>query len=213
MGDPKQHMKQQQPRNYDFWMFQFNLGPPPPGRGVKTLPGSKSQKRVSGRVSGAVSEGPGQQLFNFRSPAVHWMARTSSLNCLSCRNLYQTPHSLNPSPLFTENPFFSLKSASSDPLPKNRLLTTTFQNLNVPIQPPEVPRRWQPWNDDFPTWPSLRSNSGTHNNRQTTTIPSAQEHHPKTRFFIPTEPLKSLKKKKGKHTKKRKSSQGKKQGK
>ena len=34
------------------------------------------------------------------------MARTSSLNCLSCRNPYQTPHSLNPSPLFTENPFF-----------------------------------------------------------------------------------------------------------
>ena len=34
------------------------------------------------------------------------MARTSSLNCLSCRNPYQAPHSLNPSPLFTENPFF-----------------------------------------------------------------------------------------------------------
>ena len=34
------------------------------------------------------------------------MARTSSLNCLSCRDPYQTPHSLNPSPLFTENPFF-----------------------------------------------------------------------------------------------------------
>ena len=50
--------------------------------------------------------GLGQQLFNFQSPAVHWMARTSSLNCLSCRNPDQTPHSLNPSPLFTENPFF-----------------------------------------------------------------------------------------------------------
>ena len=24
-GNPKQHMKLQQPRNYDFWMFQFNL--------------------------------------------------------------------------------------------------------------------------------------------------------------------------------------------
>ena len=34
------------------------------------------------------------------------MARTSSLNCLSCKNPYQTPHSLNPSPLFTENPLF-----------------------------------------------------------------------------------------------------------
>ena len=51
------------------------------------------------------------------------MARTSSLNCLSCRNPYQTPHSLNPSPLFTENPFFFTESASSDPLPKNRLLS------------------------------------------------------------------------------------------
>ena len=46
------------------------------------------------------------------------MSRTSSLHCLSCRNPYQTPHSLNPSPLFTENPFLSLKSALSDPLPK-----------------------------------------------------------------------------------------------
>ena len=34
------------------------------------------------------------------------MPRTSSLNCLSCRNPYQTPLSLNPSPLFTEKPFF-----------------------------------------------------------------------------------------------------------
>ena len=24
-GNPKQHMKLQQPRNYDFWMLQFNL--------------------------------------------------------------------------------------------------------------------------------------------------------------------------------------------
>ena len=28
--------------------------------------------------------------FSFHMPAVHWMARTSSLNCLSCRNPYQT---------------------------------------------------------------------------------------------------------------------------
>ena len=25
LGNPKQHIKLQQPRNYDFWMFQFNL--------------------------------------------------------------------------------------------------------------------------------------------------------------------------------------------
>ena len=46
------------------------------------------------------------------------MARTSSLNCLSCRNPFQTPHSLNCLPPSTEKPFFSLKSASSHPLPK-----------------------------------------------------------------------------------------------
>ena len=65
-----------------------------------------------------LGSGFGQQLLNFRSPAVHWMARTSSLNCLSCRNLYQTPHSLNPSPLFTENPFFHWKVLRRIPCPK-----------------------------------------------------------------------------------------------
>ena len=65
--------------------------------------------------------GWGQQLFTFQSPAVHWMARTSSLNCLSCRNPYQTPHSLNCLPPLHWKTFFSLKSASSHPLPKNRL--------------------------------------------------------------------------------------------
>ena len=34
------------------------------------------------------------------------MARTSSVNCRSCRNPYQTPHSLNASPLLTEKTFF-----------------------------------------------------------------------------------------------------------
>ena len=64
--------------------------------------------------------GFGQQLFNFRSPAVHWMARTSSLNCLSCRNPYQTPHSLNPFPLFTENPlFFTEKCFVGSPAQKS----------------------------------------------------------------------------------------------
>ena len=59
------------------------------------------------------------------------MARTSSLNSLSCRNPYQTPHSLNPSPLFTENPFFLPKSASSDPLPKNRLLKKAHKHKEM----------------------------------------------------------------------------------
>ena len=53
------------------------------------------------------------------------MARTSSLNCLPCRNPYQTPHSLNVSPPCTEKPIFSPKSASLQPLPKNRLLETS----------------------------------------------------------------------------------------
>ena len=55
------------------------------------------------------------------------MARTSSLNCLSCRNPYQTSliHWIA-SPLFTENPFYSLKSASSHPLPKNQLWCERF---------------------------------------------------------------------------------------
>ena len=50
------------------------------------------------------------------------MAWTSSLNCLSCRNPYQTPHSMNASLLSLENLFyFSLAGASSHPLPPNRL--------------------------------------------------------------------------------------------
>ena len=60
--------------------------------------------------------GWGQQFFSFHSPVVQWMARTSSLNCLSCRLIHWIA-----SPLFTENPFFSLKSASSHPLPQNWL--------------------------------------------------------------------------------------------
>ena len=42
-------------------------------------------------------------------------------NCLSCRNPFQTPHSLNCLPPFTDKrlkPFFSLRSASSHPLSK-----------------------------------------------------------------------------------------------
>ena len=60
----------------------------------------------------------GQQLFSFHSSAVHWMARTSSLNCLSCRKPYQTLVHWIASSLFTEKPFFSLTGASSYPLPK-----------------------------------------------------------------------------------------------
>ena len=41
-----------------------------------------------------------KSLFSFQSPAVQWMARTSSLNCLSCRNPYQMPDSLSCLPPF-----------------------------------------------------------------------------------------------------------------
>ena len=54
------------------------------------------------------------------------MARTSSLNCLSCRNPYQTTHSLNASPRLAAKPDFSLKSALSHPLPKHRLLMNSY---------------------------------------------------------------------------------------
>ena len=62
--------------------------------------------------------GWGQQLFTFQSPAVHWMARTSSLNCLSCRNPYQTLHPLNCHPPFHWNPFFHWKVLRRIPFPK-----------------------------------------------------------------------------------------------
>ena len=61
----------------------------------------------------------GQQLFSFQSPAVQWMARTSSLNCLSCRNPYQTPDSLNCLPPFHWKPhFFHWKVLHRIPFPK-----------------------------------------------------------------------------------------------
>ena len=61
------------------------------------------------------------------------MARTSSLNCLSCKNPYQTPDSLTCLPLFTENPFFSLKSASSD-LKELRRMIFSQENLGLAAQ-------------------------------------------------------------------------------
>ena len=61
-----------------------------------------------------------QQLFTFQSPAVHWIARTSSLNRLSCRNPYQTPHSLNCLPPFHWKPhFFTEKCLVASPSQKS----------------------------------------------------------------------------------------------
>ena len=67
--------------------------------------------------------GWGQQLFTFQSPAVHWIARTSSLNCLSCRNPYQTPHSLNCLPPFHwKSLFFTEKRFVASPPQKLALI-------------------------------------------------------------------------------------------
>ena len=66
--------------------------------------------------------GWGQQLFNFQSPAVQWMARSSSLNCHSCRNPYQTPHSLNCLPPFHwKTLFFTETCFVASPSPKSAL--------------------------------------------------------------------------------------------
>ena len=81
--------------------------------------GSTSASLAEMTKSWCSGRGWGQQLFSFQSPAVHWIARTSSLNCLSCRDPYQTPHSLNCLPPFSlKCPFFH---TSSHPLPKNPL--------------------------------------------------------------------------------------------
>ena len=103
--------------------------------------------------------GWGQQLFSFRSPAVHWMARTSSLNCLSCRKPYQTLHSLNCLPPFHWNPFFSLKSASSHPLPKNRLRFSCIKFVHMPQVSTQIPGRPDPI-PDIPATPYLKHKKG-----------------------------------------------------
>ena len=57
--------------------------------------------------------GWGQQLFSFQSPAVHWVARTWSLNCFSCTNAY-TNHLIHWMPPFSlKNPHSSFGSALS----------------------------------------------------------------------------------------------------
>ena len=59
-------------------------------------------------------------IFQFQSLAVQWMARTSSLNCLSCRNPYQAPDPLNCLPLFHWKPlFFTEKCSVASPSDKS----------------------------------------------------------------------------------------------
>ena len=99
------------------WFF-FHSPWRPLKRGVLT--GTRSIK------SWFLGRGWGQQLFNFQSPAVKWMARTSSLNCLSCRNPYQTPHSLNCLPPFHwKTLFFTEKCFVASPSQKSALINAT----------------------------------------------------------------------------------------
>ena len=82
--------------------------------------------------------GWGQQLFSFQSPAVQWMARTSSLNCLSSRNPYQTPDSLNCLPPFHwKRLFFTEKCFIASPSQKSALIKVFTFSLNG-LGPPEI---------------------------------------------------------------------------
>ena len=79
--------------------------------------------------------GWGQQLFTFQSPAVHWIARTSSLNCLSCRSPYQTPHSLHCLPPFQwKPPIFTEKCFVASPLPKSALISKVTSCMRITSQ-------------------------------------------------------------------------------
>ena len=104
----------------DFWGLQ---GPRTSWRLSETLfcsgPETFSSLGVAFK-SWFLGRGWGQQLFSFQSPAVHWIAQTSSLNCLSCRNPYQTPHSLNCLPPFSlKSPFFTEKCFVASPSQKS----------------------------------------------------------------------------------------------
>ena len=76
--------------------------PLPASRAISATACTEYRSRFSGR-------GWGQQLFSFQSPAVHRIARTSSLNCLPpVEILTKPPIHWIASPLFTEkNLFFS----------------------------------------------------------------------------------------------------------
>ena len=79
------------------------------------LQAQESMKLGRTRFSG---RGWGQELFNFQSPAVQWMARTSSLNCLSCRSPYKPLINWIASPLSLNPPFFHWKMLRRIPFPE-----------------------------------------------------------------------------------------------
>ena len=78
------------------------------------------------------------------------MARTSSLNCLSCRNPYQTPHSLNCLPPFslkktlfslTEKCFVASPSQNPAPTPQNHNTHETVPPNHARNQYPRTTKR------------------------------------------------------------------------
>ena len=78
--------------------------------------------------------GWGRQLLSFQRPAVHWMARTSSLHCLSCRNPYQNPSFTElPPALLLKTPFLSLKSASSRHIPFQKSAPISVQESLIDL--------------------------------------------------------------------------------
>ena len=83
-----------------------------------------------------LGRGWGQQLFSFQSPAVQWMARTSSLNCLSCRNPYQTLDSLNCLPPFHwKTLFFTEKCFVASPSQTPALMRDSFRDSWTFLEP------------------------------------------------------------------------------
>ena len=72
-----------------------------------------------------------QQLFRFQSLAVHWMARTSSLNCLPCRNPYQTLIHWIASPFSLKDPFFFTEKCFMAP-PSQKSAPNVIQVLCLP---------------------------------------------------------------------------------
>ena len=88
------------PKTFAIWLFGECFGPPSCCfsyiKGWKHPPKKSSLRRTHIRWEFWQSSS------NSQSPASHWMAKTSSLNCLSCRIPYQSLHALNAFPWFSE---------------------------------------------------------------------------------------------------------------
>ena len=87
--------------------------------------------------SGDLGRGWAQKILTFWSPAIHWIARTSSVNCLSCRIPYQCLHSLNAWTPFSEKAlFFTDFCFVSSPSPNSvPILPTSKKSLEFVVGP------------------------------------------------------------------------------